>query len=542
MVKIWSRAALPATSPSPAAPATDWLLAAPLLAATLVIGLNPYPPVMDLPNHLARMWLLAGGIGQDGLARAYQVDWSHTTSNVLVDLIGVGLLAILPLRAVGSVLCWLMIVGPALGIFALARSVHGRLSLWHGLALGVVWGEAMAAGFLSFNVSLGLAAGLLALDHHYGPNWPKRLRAAAQIGALLLVYACHPYGVVFYAALDAGRLLGPSLSHPREQFRALMGPAFRVYGPAALIILAVILGNRSASPIGHGVVVFKGTWENLKSLYLPFEAYDRGIELLLKVPIALALCLGLGRGLLRIHAGLAVAAAMLVLAAMLTPEVAGNAAWLRHRFPVMAALAGCAALIPAPGRESRPLRVLLCVAILLQIGWVQMVWSGRASDPVDLNQIAPALPAGSRILAVEGPLPAAAASGQRGNWVNFHYTRRHLATLLVPLAHARIPTLFAIAGQQPLRLTPEFARQSQSSDVPHLADLAPPGRGQAARRDTARWRCTFDYLLVLEPAGTSAPPETIAGTRQIRWTRSMRLLEIVTPRPAWCFRPTGNRS
>src|SRR5437762_2357798 len=53
-------------------------LAGPLLVCEI-------PPLTDYPNHLARYWLIAGGLSDPALAHFYQVDWANAVTNVGVD-------------------------------------------------------------------------------------------------------------------------------------------------------------------------------------------------------------------------------------------------------------------------------------------------------------------------------------------------------------------------------------------------------------------------------------------------------------------------
>src|SRR5271165_2327193 len=43
------------------------------------------PPLTDYPNHLARYWLIAGGVREPALAPFYRIDWFNAVTNVGVD-------------------------------------------------------------------------------------------------------------------------------------------------------------------------------------------------------------------------------------------------------------------------------------------------------------------------------------------------------------------------------------------------------------------------------------------------------------------------
>ena len=44
------------------------------------------PPLLDYPNHFARIWLLAGGAGAQPVSGFYAVDWSGAWTNIGIDV------------------------------------------------------------------------------------------------------------------------------------------------------------------------------------------------------------------------------------------------------------------------------------------------------------------------------------------------------------------------------------------------------------------------------------------------------------------------
>ena len=57
-----------------------WLVAALVVACALLllpVALVPVPPLVDYPNHLACLWLIAGGAARPPASHFYAVDWSQ---------------------------------------------------------------------------------------------------------------------------------------------------------------------------------------------------------------------------------------------------------------------------------------------------------------------------------------------------------------------------------------------------------------------------------------------------------------------------------
>ena len=108
---------------------------------------------------------------------------------------------------------------------------------------------------------------------------------------------------------------------------------------------------------------------------------------------------------------------------------------------------------PSP-HFARAVGVIAALALLVRLGMIERVW--RDADRVYSADLAAidALPPGSKIAIAHPDL--------------FHVVpipEVHLALLAIPRREAFVPTLFAIAGQQPVALKPAFAA---------LADAAPP--------------------------------------------------------------------
>ena len=72
-----------------------------LIAVAVPALITPMPPLLDYPNHVTRIWLLAGAVRQPPLSSMYAVDWSAAWTNVGVDLASQILGAVIPGRALG---------------------------------------------------------------------------------------------------------------------------------------------------------------------------------------------------------------------------------------------------------------------------------------------------------------------------------------------------------------------------------------------------------------------------------------------------------
>src|ERR1700757_554005 len=87
------------------------------------------PPLVDLPSHLARMWILVHGAEIPPLASNYAVHW-RMLPDMAMDLIVPVLSMLMPVEEAGRVFIALTMLALIGGTAALHRAIHGRIGLW----------------------------------------------------------------------------------------------------------------------------------------------------------------------------------------------------------------------------------------------------------------------------------------------------------------------------------------------------------------------------------------------------------------------------
>ncbi|MDJ0390532.1 hypothetical protein QMO56_20680 [Roseomonas sp. E05] len=500
---------------------TGGLLALAIILLALPVLLTPIPPLLDYPNHLARLWLLAGGAAQPPFDRIYAVDLTSVRTNIGIDLLAAALGSWLPtIERFGQCLVLAAVVLPPLGAALLNRSAFGGLHWWLvGLPL-LAWNWTLIAGFLNFQIGLGLAllaaAADPALARRAGPAGSFALRAALAVVLLL----AHAFAAFFYAGLLAALAFGSgwgALRSPRELGRATLRVAVAVL-PVALPVLLAWL-SAPALPGAQEDPATQTSWQGgfslhakLVTLFSGIAAYKSLLDLAFVALLGLPVLWALATRRLRFHAGLLLAAlGFLALAFAVPPKVAGTY-FVDARFPIMAVLAVAAALRPelaAPAWKGRRvaeglLACTLLVLVGLRAAWVGNIWHERQADIASLRRALAHVPPGQAILqvthAMTVPARRAAPQGRYyGGGGPMLY--EHLPALAVPWRHAFVPILFASRGKQPLRVLPpwdEIAGPDNTTavSVHRLADAdhaALPENTEYVRA----WRTRFDYVLVL---------------------------------------------
>lgn len=517
-------AAAPAVSRPAGRSLSDWLpsllLALGVAALALTVLSTPFPPLLDYPNHLARLWLVAGGAAEAPFDRIYEVDLGSVRTNIGIDLIAAAIGPALPIERFGQLLVLAAVVLPPLGAVLLNRALFGGLHWWlAGLPL-LAWNWTLVAGFLNFQIGLGLALMAAALDPTLSrrPGPVGAFAARALLAGLLLL--THAFAALFYAALLGGLALGAAWEVLRSPRRIGAGA-----GRAILAILPVLLPFVVAwllSPALPGAQEDPATqtsWQGgfdirtkLVTLFSGISIYKSPLDLIFVGLLALPLVWALFTRRLRIHAGLLLAAlGMLVLSFAIPPKLAGTY-FIDARFPVMMVLTLAAALRPElalPGRPARPgLEAGLAVALLALVGaraaWVGGIWHERQADIASLRRVLAHVPPGAAILQTAHTMTVPARrSAPRGRYYGGGgpMLYEHQPALAVFWRHAYVPILFASRGKQPLRVLPpwnEIAGPDNTTavSVHRLLDsdrAVLPENTEYVRA----WRTRFDYVLVL---------------------------------------------
>ena len=490
--------------------------------AALPLLLVAHPPVGDLPDHLTRMWLLADGLADPVLGAMWQADWSRASTNVAVDAVGVGLLRFLPLSIVSRLLTLALVLLPALGGALLHRKLVGRTSAWSAIFVVTAFSTTAVAGFLSFQVGLGLGLLAAAGMHDRLRHGPTLATGALHLAMCALLLLVHPFGLLLYLAAAAAIVAGPA-----APWRADGLTAGKIGWAAVLGLLAlapvVLLFLAAPHPPGHaqemlwpalGYILAPG--RIVRTMASPFITYDYradGVFLLLAGAAIVGALLSRGA---RVHGGTVLAATLLSLGALAGPLGVGDASWLQQRFAIMAALLLFAAVEPGNGRPAwrRAVIALVLVAALTRVAWIGLVWHDRDRDADDLLAVAGSLPRGASVLVVQQETPEAdqrlVGRYLQGGIGDPERSQRHLPALLVPAARVFVPALFTIPGQQPLAVRAAWRERSvETSAVPYprVLDTADPRDPYVARPGA------FDYLLLIgadEPTRAPLDPRGLA--------------------------------
>ena len=481
-----------------------------MLTAVLAVPflLVDVPPVLDYPNHLARLYVLAHP-DDPVLSQMYAPNW-RILPNLGMDVIGVALLRFTDVHVGGRLLLALSLFAPLAGVIAYHRAVFGRFSLWP-LAAGVIaYNGAFLLGFMNFQLSLGIAlggaAGWVTLRRH--DRWPLAIAWGAIAAAAS--FLCHIFGLLFFAVLigagEADRLwrLRRSPRLARESVVAA-GALGITLSPAMLLY--------ELCPLGDGGLQL-GTWvgpHKLWRIMTPFLATSASLTVV--TAIAVVSLLILLRRQLVVAPGIPLALAVLFVAFVAAPWKALGGTFIDMRLAAMCGLLLFAGLQPVvSGRTAVLAGIVLAALTLVRVADIASAWIDHRGDLAELRAAIAHVQPGARVIAAHGGESPVSSRRER-TLPGLRDVDSHMAALLVIERRAFWPLMFAHPSQQPVVVRPPFLRLAASSWAEPAAwrwlqPDTPPADVLQLARYLANWRSNFDAVLLLDPP---VPEQPVAG-------------------------------
>jgi hypothetical protein len=484
-----------------------------VLSAACAILLVPLflvdvPPLLDYPNHLARMYVLAFGAHDPVLSRMYQQHWA-IIPNLAIDLVMPAMLHLMPLAIAGRIVLAVTLLLPVVGAIVYHRVAFGVRSYWPLTAALGAYNTLFLFGFMNFLLSLGMAllaaaAWLRWRDRH--PVWVTGGGALAAVA----IFFMHLFGLVFLAVLVGSEEL-VRMRNIRRLGEKMVPYLLRRICMATLVMappVALLL----AAPLGHldGATRYRPLWHKLYGLAEPFLAYDGFADVLTGGMFFLGLYVIWRQGRLRFASGIVSALVLLFAVYLLCPFAMKGTGFIDARFPVMLGLLLFAGVNPVgvSARARRMLGAVLALVFIARTASLGTVWFDHNRDLADFRQVIASVQPGDRVLVVSvDPQDAPGYWSQvpRGRRVpGFFRLDFHLPALLTIERHAFIPYLFTVAAKQPLLVRPPYDRIAVPEGQP--PDWQSLVQGINVHPVTpapylADWQRHFDDVLLLNAGG-----------------------------------------
>lgn len=460
------------------------------------------PGLIDYPNHLARMWILAHA---NEAGPNYVVHWK-LIPNLAMELTVPMLAWLLPIEWAGRLFIAVAMMLPVLGTVTLRRALCGRVGLWPLAAFLFVYNAVLYWGFLSYLFGLGVALLAFSLWVASG-RWRavRRLSLFSAVTMLLFVLHLFAFGVygLLVASYEAGRRLsarGWSLGGiaPEALFltqflpsallwfaiRSSGGPMYLAYGTWADKIYAV------GAPMSFGLV---GWTAAVCCTFLGWVAWKLGV--------------------LTLSASMRLPILAIIVAAVLMPNWIMGSWRADIRLPVALPFIFIASTQPRLVARRIAVTFPAIAAILLgaHVWAISISWRALDGLYAEFRHSASSLPRGARLLVVWSAIPP---DKEIIDGVPPILTRRraadfmHMPALAIIDRDAFIPYLFT--GWTTVVPGPRNTGRFQSSGLPIspklLIDAALPRANPAAAQPNilgempywVNWPEKFEFVLWID--------------------------------------------
>ncbi|HVH75913.1 MAG TPA: hypothetical protein VM755_13445 [Stellaceae bacterium] len=498
------------------------------------------PALVDYPNHLARMWILAQHGQFPALSANYLVAW-RILPDLAMDLIVPPLTRIISIETAGRVFVALTMLALIAGTATLHRVLNGRWALWPLWSALFVYNAVLFWGFL--NCLFGVGACLFALAGWIATHeWRMAPRILVFAGVASLLLLLHLFAFGLYGLSVALYEIGE-----RIRTRRLSLPSFLSLIAAGLQFLpGMALWYVSLEHSGSTVTTYGSLADKLYALISPFAfgylpvPFDGAVGLLAVAFLGLAL----PSRSLRVAAQFRIPLAGLALAALVMPNVLSGSWGADMRLPVaLPFLLIAASRFTAPQPRAAVIFAAFALAVLgLRVWSVTQSWRDYDGRFAEFRSAARVIAPGSRLMIVERlasgrimPLvgvPAGFAVLQRVAFI-------HMAALSVIDRSAFVPYLFTgwttiavapgnrrIAQRVGLPATPGELRKSADPETSEKLDTGPDIYGE--RPYWRDWPKRFDYVLWID---FGSPPTRVP--RQLRLSARGSFFDIYrVERPA----------
>ncbi|MDE2228878.1 MAG: hypothetical protein KGL11_07560 [Alphaproteobacteria bacterium] len=422
------------------------LFVALLAVACVPLVLTPLPALVDYPNHLARMHVIANLSRSPLLRQYYAVVW-RPVPDLAMDILIPPLLRVVSLETAGKLflaVTYFLLTG---GAAVLHRVLYRRWSAWSLVAFLLVYNRLLLWGLVNFLFGLGLAfwafAGWIA--------WCERrtvLRLAVGAVAALAIYFSHLMAFGIYGAMvlgyETGRLWRRRAA-PDEVASALFVALLPLL--PALASFAAVFVPLHAAPFASGVH-FARPARKVDLLFSVFDLYNRPFDVACFALALIATAAAYWRRWLRLAPEIVAPLILLALLYVLVPDTLFGATGADRRLPLAMALlliGGSAWQAPVAPHG----RVFLAAALVMfavRLGIVAASWQASGRVYAELLAGLDALPRGARVAVA---FSAAEVNVEAAPLL-------HFPVLAVARRDAFVPTLFAYATQQPITFNGEY--------------------------------------------------------------------------------------
>lgn len=454
------------------------------------------PPLVDYPNHMARIHILADGGRQPFLRQYYEIHWD-LLPNLAIDLLLPPLLALVSIETAGKTFLGLILTFLVGGTMALHAALHRRWSPWPLLAFFFLYNSVFLWGFLNYLFGLGLALFTCALWIMLRDRSARLLVPLFSVLAVMLFFAhLFAFGVFALVVLSHECAAWWNDRHTGTQVmdsslvKALptlvlplillaLSPTFRT-GPSDYPFwLRGLPPSPTVTflPLNTKVEAFKGT----------LRTEHQGLDRLTVMLLAGLIGVGLARQRWSLRPSMYLPLATTLGAALAMPASIGTTAVVDIRMPLVVILLAIASSDWAERRRRwfAPVALALSLLFVLRMAVITDGWLETNRHYRQFIAALDRLPEGTRLLSAI-KLTSYDANSPRDSRIPETRPLVNLSCWGIIRRSTFVSNLFTAPGQQPVQLT--AAMRSLLTVEEFLA--------QAVPIPWDRFRTQYEYAMV----------------------------------------------
>jgi hypothetical protein len=463
----------------------------------LPIWMVRFPPLVDYPNHLARMYIVSNIQNSEILQEFYSIQW-NMIPNLVMDTIVPLLAKVMSVEISGKVFISLIFFLISSGTLALHYTIHRQISFLPLLAFMFLYNRLFLWGFLNYLFGIGIALWGLAAWIYF-ENKSSLVKASVFSIISLSVFFCHLFSFGIYALCILGyefyRYSEKRMRHAASEWLITLQQF--ILPSILLFFFSPTAASGEAHRIVFEVNVIADFLRKISSLIHPLLNYNIILDMVTSCILIILLLWGKFTKTIHFSKQIRYSLALLCAVFLLMPNFIFGSYKTDVRIPIAASFFVVSAIdISIRDRKVK----LLLTGILLIIFSVRMgviIYHWQKAD----KQYAQYIEAFHKM--EEGRCLFAAIGYPDSSWKPFPVPTTHFPCIAVIEKSAFVPSLFAYPNQQPLVLKPRYDELAKKTPGARLLLKSRYGKKMPETNfefgDTINWKEItdhYDYALI----------------------------------------------
>jgi hypothetical protein len=462
------------------------------LICILPLLLTAHLPLVDLPGHLARQYVLRDWANSPALQQFYYIQWA-LVPNLALEIFVLAARQVMSIDMAVRAFCISTMLLLFFGTRLVNRELSNHSSRVYRVAPLLCYGGPFQYGFLSYCFGVGLAVLCFGFYLRFRHHPRGRLTAGLVLAGFTLML-CHLVAFAIFAiAVGSCELVygfaaagGFARRLPLELVKRQIWPICCLI---PVLVIFAWLGPPNVDLAANKLTQFSSLHDKVRSLASITLLSSPALEVPLLALAFAGLAAALFGRLVRFHAiGLTIVVILLMLWLALPQSLLG-ASFIDYRIPWALAFFLVAGLVPGERYRQlhRPFGYYFGALTLSRIAMIAAFWLSWEPTLTALDQALSELPPATRLMVVEGRLP--------DGGIFRRPTLTRFASYGVARRQIFDPGLFANMSGQLLFFQPHYAELWMQDDL---------GESPSSLVDLPQ---DYDHVLVLVPSLAHISPD-----------------------------------